>query len=52
MNLIIRYWSKLEAKSGRHRMKTSNKWILDVNNNQLLNEVEQSIVVISLVLNR
>ena len=47
MNLIIRYWSKMEAKRGRHCMKTSNKWALDVNNNQLLNKVGQSIVVIS-----
>ena len=47
MSLIIRHCSKMQAKSRRHCMKTSNKWTLDVNINQLLNEVEQSIVVIS-----
>ena len=35
----------MEAKSGRHYMKTSHKWPVDVNNNQLLNEVGQSVVI-------
>ena len=35
----------MEAKSGRRYRKTSHKWPLDVDNNELLNEVGQSIVV-------
>ena len=45
MSLIIQHCSKMQAKSKRHCMKTSNKWTLDVNINQLLNEAGQIIAI-------